>query len=281
MSAPVVVAFKGDAGPDVLAFATRFATAAGRPLEVVTVYPGGAPVGMGRVDGEWVAYNREEAERILDGARAALAGADATFHAVAADSAPRGLHERLEHAGPEAIAVLGSKPTAGVRRTAPGSTAERLLTGAPGPVVLVPWDYEESVPARTARVTAAFVDTADGRAALRRARAIAAELSATLEVVSVLPDTLVRPSLGEPRRYAQAQREDFAAAARRSIARDETLRLLDGPVVDALADLRHEDTDLLVCGSRGYGPARRVLLGGVSARLLRHARVPVMVVPRP
>jgi nucleotide-binding universal stress UspA family protein len=51
-------------------------------------------------------------------------------------------------------------------------------------------------------------------------------------------------------------------------------------VVDALADLRPEDADVLVCGSRGYGPARRVLLGGVSSRLLRHARLPVIVVPR-
>ncbi|MGT2425612.1 universal stress protein [Amnibacterium kyonggiense] len=280
MSAPVLAAYKGDAGPDVLAFASRFATAAGRPLRVVTVYPVGAPIGMGRVDSEWVAYNREEAERVLDGARAALAGSDATFHAVAAESAPRGLHEQLERAGAHAVAVLGSKPTAGVRRTAVGSTAERLLTGAPGPVVLVPWDYEESVPDRTGRVAVAFIDTPDGRAALSGARAVAAELSAALEVVSVLPDTLVRPALGEPRRFAQAQREDFAAAARRVVGAGETLRLLDGPVVDALADLRPDVTDLLVCGSRGYGPARRVLLGGVSARLLRHARVPVMVVPR-
>ena len=60
---------------------------------------------------------------------------------------------------------------------------------------------------------------------------------------------------------------------------DERRLLLEGPVVDALADLKPEDTDLLVCGSRGYGPARRVLLGGVSARLLRTARGPVMVVP--
>jgi len=57
-------------------------------------------------------------------------------------------------------------------------------------------------------------------------------------------------------------------------------RLLGGPVVDALADLRPEDADVLVCGSRGYGPARRVLLGGVSSRLLGHARLPVIVVPR-
>lgn len=279
MTASVVAAYKGPAGPDVLTFASRFSAATGRPLTVVTVYPGRAPVGRGRVDGEWVAYNREEAERILDDARAALP-AGAEFRAVAAESAPRGLHDVLEQAGQDAIAVLGSRSTRGVRQTSPGSTAERLLTGAPGAVVLVPWDYEEFAPERFSRVAVAFIESPDGRVALASARAVAAEVSAAVELVSVLPDTLVRPSLGEPRRFAEAQRQDFADAVDAVLADGETARLLEGPVVDALADLRPEDTDLLVCGSRGYGPARRVLLGGVSARLLRHARVPVMVVPR-
>ncbi len=59
-----------------------------------------------------------------------------------------------------------------------------------------------------------------------------------------------------------------------------TGRLLDGPTVDALADLTPDETDLLVCGSRDYGPVARVLLGGVSGRVVRHSRVPVTVVPR-
>lgn len=276
----IVAAYKGPAGPDVLTFAARFSAATGRPLTVVTVYPGSAPVGRGRVDGEWVAYNREEAERILDEARAALPDTDVVFRSVAAESAPRGLHDVLEQSGPGAIAVLGSRSTRGVRKTSPGSTAERLLTGAPGAVVLVPWDYEEFAPERFSRVAVAFIDTSDGRVALAAARAVAAEVSAAVELVSVIPDTLVRPSLGEPRRFAEAQRADFTASIQAVLAEGETSRMLEGPVVDALADLRPEDTDLLVCGSRGYGPARRVLLGGVSARLLRHARIPVMVVPR-
>jgi nucleotide-binding universal stress UspA family protein len=40
------------------------------------------------------------------------------------------------------------------------------------------------------------------------------------------------------------------------------------------------DVDLLVCGSRGYGPVRRVLLGTVSSALVRQASVPTLVVPR-
>ncbi|WP_375387094.1 universal stress protein [uncultured Amnibacterium sp.] len=281
MSAPILAAYRGPAGPDVLTFATRLRAASGRPLQVVTVYQGAAPIGRGRVDAEWVAHNREQAEAVLDDARAALSGTEATFVPVAAESASRGLHDLLEEAGPGAVAVLGSRRTKGTRRTAPGSTADRLLTGAPGPVVLVPWDYEESTAPEVRRIAVAYIDTPDGRAALTAARDHARDVAASVDVVSVLPDTLVRPTLGEPRRFAEGQRQDFAAALAAAARDDERQVLLDGPVVDALADLRPEDADLLVIGSRGYGPARRVLLGGVSARLLKHARIPVMVVPRP
>jgi nucleotide-binding universal stress UspA family protein len=59
-----------------------------------------------------------------------------------------------------------------------------------------------------------------------------------------------------------------------------TGRLLTGPVVDALSDLSHDDCDVRVCGSRGHGPVRRVLLGGVSSRVVRHSKVPVIIIPR-
>ena len=38
--------------------------------------------------------------------------------------------------------------------------------------------------------------------------------------------------------------------------------------------------DLLVMGSRGYGPGLAVLLGGVSRRVTMTARCPVLVMPR-
>ena len=41
-----------------------------------------------------------------------------------------------------------------------------------------------------------------------------------------------------------------------------------------------ENLDLLICGSRGYGPLRAVLLGGVSRRLTAEAQCPVIVLPR-
>ncbi|HEX2104782.1 MAG TPA: universal stress protein [Solirubrobacteraceae bacterium] len=41
-----------------------------------------------------------------------------------------------------------------------------------------------------------------------------------------------------------------------------------------------ERVDLLVVGSRRWGPVRRTLLGSTSARLIRKAGSPVVVVPR-
>ena len=70
----------------------------------------------------------------------------------------------------------------------------------------------------------------------------------------------------------------LARAYRRSSSRGRSSSR--EPVVESLAALGPDDVDLLVCGSRGYGPARRVLLGGVSSPLIRRARLPVAVVPR-
>ena len=286
-SAGLVVGYQAQAGPDLVAFARRWARAAGEPVTFVAVYPGPAPLGAGRVDAEWVAYNREEADRLLAEARDLVGDAvPARFQALAADSAAHGLHDLVEDlADDPAVVVLGSRKSRGSRRTNPGSTAERLLQGAPAAVALVPWGYEAAGDHDLARVCVAYVDTADGRVALRAATRIAERLHAALEVVTVVPDTRVVPSLGDVRRFGEEQRAGYQAALDAAVAGLPATvrgsgRLLDGPTVDALADLTPDETDLLVCGSRGYGPARRVLLGGVSSRVLRHARVPVVVVPR-
>ena len=67
------------------------------------------------------------------------------------------------------------------------------------------------------------------------------------------------------------------ARAARSEA-DSSLRGNSGQIV--LADQADQGIDLLVAGSRGYGPLRRVFAGSVSIALMRSAPCPVMVVPR-
>ena len=41
-----------------------------------------------------------------------------------------------------------------------------------------------------------------------------------------------------------------------------------------------DDVDILVVGSRSYGPVRRMMLGSTSDYLERHARCSLVVLPR-
>jgi nucleotide-binding universal stress UspA family protein len=90
--------------------------------------------------------------------------------------------------------------------------------------------------------------------------------------------------LGEDaeRAFLDTSREIYEEALRKAAASVPDVQadweIRSGDVVEALADLG--EVDILFCGSRGYGPARRVLLGGVSTRLLRRACRPLVVVPR-
>ena len=56
--------------------------------------------------------------------------------------------------------------------------------------------------------------------------------------------------------------------------------LVSGDPTATLADAGGAPGTILVLGSRAYGPARRVLLGSVSAALVKAAPCPLLVHPR-
>jgi nucleotide-binding universal stress UspA family protein len=60
---------------------------------------------------------------------------------------------------------------------------------------------------------------------------------------------------------------------------DVTETPLDGDP-QALLARESGQLDLLVVGSRGYGPLRAVLLGSLSSALVRGAQSPLVIVPR-
>jgi len=72
--------------------------------------------------------------------------------------------------------------------------------------------------------------------------------------------------------------DSAAGALPRGVRHSEELQI--GAPAPLLLDATR-NLDLMVVGSRGYGPARRLLLGSVSGRLVREAHCPVLVVPRP
>ena len=289
MTSRVVIGYDGsEASEDAVAFGLTWCRSTGDVPIIATVYPEEHPLGAGRVDVEWATYVREQAEIIQDNARAAYGDA-AFYRNVASTSAAHGLADLAEDVD-AAVVIMGTTQETGLVRTLLGSSTERLLHGATAPVTVVPPGWRQSAPDRISRMGVAYVDTRDGREALRLAVQAAQRIPARLTLYSVLGQSSERYSYLVGRTDEQAfldkAREsfrealDFAAAGVPPELEPQVVLLEGAPVVESLAALGPDDVDVLVCGSRGYGPARRVLLGGVSSRLIRRAHLPVVVVPR-
>jgi nucleotide-binding universal stress UspA family protein len=286
----IVIGFDGtDSGEDALALGLLLARATRTVPLVAVVHPQEYPIGVGRVDAEWVAFMHERAEALLGRARRLVAGdAGAEFREVAAPSASRGLHDLAEQEEADLV-VVGSSHRGPLGRTYPGSTGDRLLQGSASPVAVAPRGLRERPPPGLGTIAVAYLDTPEARWALDAAVELAERAGARLLLVSVMPRPaeVVVPVVGRDAEaaFVARTRELFQGALDDALAAvggrvEAAAELLEGDVVDTLATLDRRDADLLVCGSRAYGPLRRVLLGGVSSRLLRRAALPLVVVPR-
>lgn len=251
----------------------------------------------------------------LAGVFAASAGGAARSEHVEGEPAGRALL-RLAERGEADLIALGSTHRAAIGSVAPGSVAEYLLSRSPVPIAIAPRGYAraravlaaegageeaDDVPAgsplplvrQAMRVVAVgFNDTPESQAALREAARLAARARATIWVVGVsepvprLPQAAAAaaPAPGPaPERYPTRRLADAVHEAAADMP--EELRALPvherGDPVERLLERASEGLDLLVLGSRGFGPLMRVLLGSVSARVIRRAPCPVLVVPRP
>jgi nucleotide-binding universal stress UspA family protein len=287
---PVIIGYDGGPGAaDALALGIGWAGELGSPAIVVTVYPGPAPISPGRVDAEWVADRRAEAQHLLDEARTLAASKEVDFRALGSGSASHGLHDVAEELEGSLI-VLGSP-----QRTQPplltATTGDRVIAGAPCPVSVPPNGWRDRPARDLGHIGVAFVPTPDGHEALRIAAAFARRVNAQLHVVTVVADEaeVMSYRIGQDaeQRYVAAAQEEFQRAIEDAIAElapdlEATGEVLVGKdVVETLAGLGNTAFDALFMGSRGYGPIRRVLLGGVSARLMRQLDLPSVVVPRP
>jgi nucleotide-binding universal stress UspA family protein len=290
---PVIVGFDGsDSGLDALALAVACSRVLSADLVVTVVYPEPAPIGVGRVDAEWVADRRAIAQQILEQAAGVLAGWDdllpgTSYRAVGSTSAAHGLHD-LAEAEQAQLIVVGPHGRTPHQRLFPGSTADRLLAGAPCPVGVPPPGMRQRETRDLRNIGVAYLDTPEARAALNVAARLALQTGATLRLYTVVPEpAAVMPLLlgsDAEQAFTGTARETFQGAIDAAIGSlpagvTAVGEVRTGNVVDVLAGLE-EEVDILVCGSRGYGPVRRVLLGGVAARLIERAGTPVVVVPR-
>ena len=293
MSATIVVGFDPDGTDDgPVQFGLAAARFTGAPRTVAVVHAGDLTWHR-HAETELRSELSDDAQSALDRLRARLegeSGVRAHLLLVEASSAARGMHAALEDEG-AGLAVVGGTSRGAVGRTLMGSTAERVIHGAPCPVAVVPHGFEGG---ELNTVGVAFTSSPEGEQALRTGVLLARASGASLRVICVLREQI--GTMGVHRagaREAEVLPEEIAAqnrlgaadsleAALKEVGGDDVnaeVELVYGDPAETLADFTG-NLDLLVMGSRAYGPQRSVLLGGVSRRLTATAKCPVIVLPR-
>jgi nucleotide-binding universal stress UspA family protein len=286
MSSILVGVDASDRSLDAIAFAREVAVASGAAVVIANVFPyDDRPSRMANLGFRHVL--EDDAEKVVARMRDALGdlGPDRVRTAVAArTSAAHGLQE-LAEAERAALLIVGSSHVGAVGRVMPGSTAERLLHGAPCPVAVVPRGHRERG-AGLHRIAVAYDGSPESEAALHAAAILGRATGGRLSVVHVLNELdFTTPAMmgGGP---GIAQIREDAETARRAELDEVVAQLPSAEAVFALGEAaptllaQTARADVLVTGSRGYGPLRAVLTGGVTGRVLRDAECPVLIVPR-
>ncbi len=271
----VLVGVDGSAsGQDAVALAAALLGDEGR-LTLVHVHHGGLhPSQVITGDGE---QEREASEKLL-ASEAERAGVPAALVSAAGGSPAGTLHEQAEERGADLL-VVGSSRRSVLGRVMLGDDARRALNGAPCAVAVAAAAYAQK-PEPLARVGVGFNESPESHAALEVARSIAARAEAqprALEVITI-------PTYAYTGMMSPAVGEEIDTVMQEA---NERMRALDGAEGRAVYGLTGEELaafsdelDLLVVGSRSYGPVKRLVLGSTSDYLERHARCSLLVLPR-
>jgi len=199
---------------------------------------------------------RERALELLERTREE-GGVPANLRVPVAHSVGRGLHELCEE--------IGADPRA-------------ALTGARGAIAIAPAGYVAE-PATMREIGVGYDGSPESEHALGLARNLALELGAELSAFEAI--TLPSTALSTGPLPFDEMVTTLVTEARDRIAAfgDVEPHAAYGHPAEELA-VYSASLDLLVTGSRGYGPIGRLIHGSTSQELARRARCPLLVLPR-
>ncbi len=215
----------------------------------------------------------------------------------ASSSPARGLHDTAVSEQANLI-VVGSTHHGPLGRVLLGSVGERLLAGAPCAVAVAPRGHaaRERRPIRL--IAVAFDGSPEAQIALGTAHELATRTGATLRVVMVIEppaaipghfiplpglEPLVTIERGEALQHQEQAAETALDSTLNALDNESSIErqiLVSSDAAGAILERARADVDLLVLGSRAYGPIRRALTGSVSSAVVHHAPCPVLVMPR-
>ncbi len=225
-----------------------------------------------------------DAEPLFEDARETLAGMEVETRAYGGGS-PAGILTTVAESEDFDAIVVGSPHRGVFGRILLGSVGKSLLNGAPADVAVAPKGYAQALHEALADIAVGYDGTPEAKLALRRAEALAKRSNARLKLLTVVKPPTAAPVM-VPGAYApESPPEPDKVILEGVNSVDSTLAAapvrLDGDPAAQLTKACEEDpVDLLVLGSRGYGPLARVLLGSVSRKIVQDAPCPVLTVRR-
>lgn len=208
-----------------------------------------------------------------------------------APSVPVGLTELAAEMSAD-IVVVGSSSSGLFGRIALGSVTDRLVHTAAVPVAIAPRGYPAQS-GKIERLTVAYGGHADAVGLVATSAELAQQWSARLRIASftVRPVTMFSGAI-EPanedlvvKQWAQRTQDGIAAQLEQVRSGIDTVEAevtigAGATWRDAVEAIEWAAGDILVLGSGAAGQVAQVFLGSAAAKILRHAPVPTMIVPR-
>jgi nucleotide-binding universal stress UspA family protein len=270
---------------DAVALGAAIASATGARLSLMGAFPPSFLPVEGVTDRKTL---RAEVTRTLRGQRDRLAP-DASIHTIVDGSPARALRHFAQRSHADLV-IVGSHHASTPGHAAIGRTGRQLLYDAPFSLaVAVRGSNEHGTDLRTVGVGY------DGGPEAEVALAVAAELAtaahAKLVVRRVIEDRV--PVLSGEAWIALADwshehmwedaRASGVAEAQAAVSRLDVPAEVSATVGDPGYEMRalSSAVDLVVVGSRRWGPMARLVTGGVGETLVTEASCPVLIVPRP
>lgn len=192
---------------------------------------------------------------------------------------------------PGTLIVMATHGRSGIKRWLLGSIAEKVLHGATNPLLLI--RATRAGRKREAVSLQTLIVPLDGSPLAEMAIPNAVELARTLDLELTLVRAFTPPplSLAEGRaengqavgeqvgQAAEAYLDESAAQVRAQGVKQVARAAVEGPAAETILRLaREKPHSLVVMCTHGQSGVRGWLLGSVTARVARHATVPVLVV---
>ena len=275
-----------------LNLAAQLARTTGAKVIAAAVVERARPAGADPIEDEYRGYLASQAnaslERVVDRVSGDL---DISVTVHQSSSIPHGLMELAGQYSADLV-VVGSSSSGLLGRVALGSVTERLVHTSEVPVAVAPRGYPLS-PGPIRRLTVAYGGAADSVGLIPTSAALAKQWKVRLRIASFTsrPFTMFGGSIersAEELVVQQWTRKAMDAASKQLNDARTRVSIPDVDIVigsgtewqEAVESIGWKAGDMLLLGSGAAGPLAQVFLGSAASKILRHAPVPVMIVPR-